>query len=362
MKIYQILPELRYGDAVGNDAMAICNVITEMGYNTAIYANKVDSRLNSSKYRKTSKLPKLSNDDIIIFNHCSGSDLSYLLPTLGGRKMMIYHNITPPNFFAPYSRESYNATLEGYKQTEFIKDSIEYVMAVSEYNAADLRKMGYTCPMTIRPILIPFSDYEKAPDKSVMKKYSNDGYTNIIFVGRIAPNKKHEDVVAAFAYYKKHINPKSRLIFVGSDSGTEKYSSVLKNYISALGVEDVIFPGHISFSEILAYYKIADVFLCMSEHEGFCVPLAEAMFFDVPIIAYESSAIPDTLGGSGILLKEKDPIFTAMVIDRLMKDNELRAHIINGQRKRLESFSYENIKEIFVRDLKNYIEGSYKNN
>ncbi len=361
MNIYQILPELRYGDAVGNDAMAICDVIAEMGYKTAIYANRVDSRLTSPMYKKISKLPKLADDDIIIFNHCSGSDLSYLLPTLGGRKMMIYHNITPPEFFAPYSKDSYNATLEGYKQTEAIKDCIEYVMAVSEYNASDLRRMGYTCPMTVRPILIPFSDYEKEPDKAVIEKYSNDGYTNILFVGRIAPNKKHEDVVAAFAYYKKHINPKSRLIFIGSDGGTENYSATVKKYISALDVDDIIFPGHIKFSEILAYYKTADVFLCMSEHEGFCVPLLESMFFDVPIIAYESSAIPDTLGGSGILLKEKDPVFTAMMMDRLVRDSELRTHVIEKQRSRLKDFSYKSIKEIFVRDLKKYIDGSYKN-
>ncbi len=359
MRIYQILPELRYGDAVGNDARALCQVISEMGYKTGIYAIRIDKRLNSPMYRKISKLPRLSKDDIIIFNHCSGSELSAMLPKLSGRKLMIYHNITPPHFFVPYSIDSYNTTLKGYKQTELLKSEIEYVMAVSDYNAQDLRKMGYTCPITVRPILIPFEDYKNEPDKTVIEKYS-DGYTNIIFVGRIAPNKKQEDVISAFSYYKKNINPKSRLIFVGSDNGMGIYSKALKQYVKALMLEDVIFTGHIKFSEILAYYSIADIFLCMSEHEGFCVPLVEAMFFGVPIIAYDSSAIAETLGGNGILIKEKDHVLTAMLLDRVMKDKALKSDIIKKQNDRLKDFSYEKVRSVFEYSLKSFIDGSYK--
>ncbi len=359
MKIYQILPELRYGDAVGNDAMAICDVISGMGYKTGIYAINVDKRLSSPMYQKISKLPKLSNDDILILNHCSGTELCYKFPKFGGRKMMIYHNITPPEFFAPYNKDSYRAVKAGYKQTEFLKDKVEYVMAISKYNAENLREMGYTCPMGIRPILVAFDDYRKEPDENVIKTYSDDGYTNIVFVGRIAPNKKQEDVIKTFAYYKKNINPKSRLIFVGGDGGMEKYGKRLRKYVDALMLEDVIFTGHIKFSEILAYYKIADVFLCMSEHEGFCVPLVEAMFFDVPIIAYNSSAIPDTLGGSGVLIDEKDPVLVSMLIDRIVNDEVLRSSIIEKQRERLKDFSYESIKERFEAVMNGFINKEY---
>ena len=154
---------------------------------------------------------------------------------------------------------------------------------------------------------------------------------------------------------KKHINPKSRLILVGSDSGMERYSGHLKEYADALELDDVIFTGHISFKAILAYYKVADVFLCMSEHEGFCVPLVEAMFFNVPIVAYDSSAIASTLGGSGILVKEKDPVFVSMVIDRLVKDAELREYVIAKQNERLKDFSYEKVRESFVNGLSEFI-------
>lgn len=135
----------------------------------------------------------------------------------------------------------------------------------------------------------------------------------------------------------------------------ENYYERLKKYAAALGLEDVIFTGHIRFNEILAYYKAADVFLCMSEHEGFCVPLVESMFFEVPIIAYNTSAIADTLGGSGILLDDNDPVFAAGVIDRLVNDSRLREHVIEKQNERLRDFSYEKISKAFEKYLKDFI-------
>jgi glycosyltransferase involved in cell wall biosynthesis len=188
-----------------------------------------------------------------------------------------------------------------------------------------------------------------------MKKYSG-GKKNLIFVGRIAPNKKQENVIRAFYQYHR-MEPESRLILVGSWTGMENYHQRLVKYAAALGIaDDVIFTGHIKFSEILAWYTIADAFVCMSEHEGFCVPLVEAMFFDVPIIAYDTSAISDTLGGSGVLLDDNDPVFVSRVIDRVLKDSALKEQIISGQRRRLEDFSYERIKAVFEKQIKGFIE------
>lgn len=355
MKIIQIIPTVSFGDAVSNDARAIRKVISEMGYKTGIYAENVDPRVKDKFVHRISKLPSLKKNDVVIFNHSTGTELCYMLPKLGGRKMMIYHNITPPRFFDMYSLKSKELTEYGYKGTEFLHDKIEYVMPVSEYNASDLRGMGYKCQMYTRPILIPFEDYAKEPDGDVIERYSGDGYTNIIFVGRIAPNKKHEDIIKAFAYYKKKINPRSRLILVGSETGMERYGRCLRDYVDALSLEDVIFTGQVKFSSILAYYRIADVFLCMSEHEGFCVPLAEAMYFKVPIIAYDSSAIADTLGGSGILIKDKDPVFVSMLIDRLVSDKAFSESVVLGQTKRLADFSYDVVKERFIDGLSRFI-------
>lgn len=354
MRIIQLLPTISFGDAVGNDTIALKKVISELGYETDIYSENVDERLPKKTAQKLNKLPKLKEDDIIIYHKSTGTGMSFELDKYDCHKMMIYHNVTPPEFFKEYSLRITELTKYGLEGMKHLADKVEYCMADSDFNRQNLIDAGYKCPIDVRPILIPFDDYKKKPSESVIKKYS-DGYVNIIFVGRIVPNKKQEDVIRAFCYYKKHINKKSRLIFVGSYDGMESYFDRLQRYIEALDLEDVIFTGHIPFADILAYYRVADIFMCMSEHEGFCVPLVEAMFFDVPVIAYSSCAIPYTMNGSGAVIDTKDPAEVAMLMDRIINDESLKAGIIESQRKRLSDFSYEAVKDIFVSQLTSYI-------
>jgi len=147
--------------------------------------------------------------------------------------------------------------------------------------------------------------------------------------------------------YQKYYNPKSRLILIGNAGGFENYKIRLQKYAKVIGAKHVMFTGHIKFNEILAYYHLADVFLCQSEHEGFCVPLVEAMFFKVPVVAYASSAIPETLGKGGLVLENKDAIETAGVIDRIVRDSDLKETLIQNQCERLKDFSYEKIAARF---------------
>lgn len=360
MKIVQFLPTLAFGDAVGNDTVALQRAMRELGYETEIYAEVVDQRLpKGTASDLCGGMPEIADDDFIIYHMSTGSKLNYTLEQYKCRKLMIYHNITPPHFFDGYNAEAATNAQYGLDGLAHLADKVDYCMADSEFNKQELINAGFKCPIEVRPILIPFKDYETKPDEKVIKKYS-DGWTNIIFVGRIAPNKKQQDVISAFCYYKKHVNPKSRLIFVGTYGGMEKYYNRLQKYVSALGVDDVIFTGHIKFPEILAFYRVADVFLCMSEHEGFCVPLVEAMYFEVPVIAYDCCAVPWTLGGSGIVVDSKDPAELALLIDRVVSDSGLKQKIIGGQKKRLEDFSYERIKDTFARQLSDFISGDVK--
>ena len=230
----------------------------------------------------------------------------------------------------------------------------EYALADSEYNRQKLIRMGYKCPIDVLPILLDFDDYKKVPNKKILQKY-DDKWVNIIFTGRIVPNKKQEDIISSFFYYKKYMNPKSRLFLVGSANGMEVYEKQLKLYVEQLHLEDVHFTGHVGFDDILAYYKIADVFLCMSEHEGFCVPLVEAMLFDIPIIAYDSTAIRGTLNGSGFLLKEKNFQEIAGVINKVVSDCQLNEAILTNQRIRLNDFKQEIILKQFENFLKRFI-------
>ena len=303
MKIVQLLPTMAFGDAVSNDAAAIDRMLSDMGYKTELYASNVDPRLPAGTAAHWKKMKDLHDEDLLIFHASTGDPLNRKVPSFGGRKMMIYHNITPSSFFRGYSRAAEELTETGRRQIRRLSDQFRYCVADSDYNRFELRQMGYQCPIDVCPIIIPFEDYEKEPDRKVIGKYKDDGWTNLLFVGRIAPNKKQEDVIRAFYYYHRDYNPKSRLFLVGSDTGM----------------------------------------VCMSEHEGFCVPLVEAMYFDLPIVAFASSAIPETLGKGGLLLDSKDPQVAAAAIDRMLRDRELRGKIAEERKARLARYRYDQV-------------------
>jgi glycosyltransferase involved in cell wall biosynthesis len=361
MKIAHYTPTLAYGDAVGNDLIAIHNIVRVLGYESEIYCSNLDPKIKDiSVSWVNDATPPLSESDILVFHIAIYWDepADRWLKCSSCRKIAVYHNITPSKYFIDYTGSEYECTKRGLQMVRESKGVFDYCLAVSQINKDDLLSYGWTCPIDVLPIIIPFEDYEVAPDAKTIRQYS-DGATNLLFVGRLAPNKKQEDVVTVFWQYHRRYNPNSRLFLVGSEGD---YGCKLRQWVMESGIQNVIFANHVPFNEILAYYKIAHVFICMSEHEGFCVPLVEAMFFDVPIVARATTAIPDTLGGSGVLIPEYDTTLTAGIIDALMTRPELRQQIIAKQRERLSDFAYEKIKGQFTRFLTGFLAIDHKKN
>lgn len=354
-RIIQILPTLSYGDGVSNDTLAIDRILKKNNFRTKIYAENIDKRISKEVVQHINCLPRLKERDVIIYHLSTGSKLNDLLPRLNGRKIIIYHNITPEKYFADYHDFSATLCREGRKSLSKLCSVPEYCLADSPYNREELLENGYSCKVDVMPIIIPFEDYGKAPSGKIMSRYEKDGYTNIIFTGRIAPNKKQEDIIEVFTYYQRFYNPKSRLFLVGSYHNMEKYLKRLKNYARQLGVNNVIFTGHIPFDEILAYYHLADIFLCMSEHEGFCIPLVEAMYFQIPVIAQSGTGVTGTLGDGGILLKEKNPLETAGLIDYVQGHPEVRQALIESGKRRLEDFSTNRMEHLFMNYLNAFL-------
>lgn len=349
MKVIQLIPVVAFGDAVSNDARAIKSLLKKAGYDTELYAEAIDARLPAGTAKELTAMPELGADDVLVYHASTGTQINYDLPKYGGHKIMIYHNITPPSFFHGYNTEAEKNMEFGYAGIRFLADKVEYCIADSEYNRQNLREMGYKCPIDVCPILIPFADYDQQPNPGTIRKYKSDEWTNLLFVGRISPNKRQEDVIRAFYSYQKDYNPKTRLFLVGNAGGFESYEQRLKQYAEALGIGDrVIFPGHIRFDEILAYYHLADAFVCMSDHEGFCVPLIEAMYFGKPIVAYNCTAIPYTLGKGGVLLDSRDPAEAAAAIDKAIHDEQLKASVAAGQKEILDSLQAEKVGHLFL--------------
>ncbi len=346
-KIIQILPTISYGDAIGNDCLAIRDCLREAGYGGDVYAENIDPLLETHGISDIHPITDYQDDADIIICHISIS-WDYML-TLGerpGHKIFIYHNITPPHFFRDYeNRTVAELCKEGLKQLKALRLVPSLCLSDSAYNKAELEKAGYLCPIHVLPLICKF-------DEASATRKNKDGFVNILFAGNLVPNKKQNDILEAFYIYHKNINPKSRLVLLGG--GEDDYAKALKEYPSYIGLDCVTFTGHVSDSEKDAYYRNADVFLCLSEHEGFCVPLLEAMHYGIPIIAYKSSAVTETLGGAGLLLESKEPELVAEAIDMLVTDEKLRDALVANGRERLKDFAPEKAKDILLKELKDF--------
>lgn len=355
MKIIQITPTLSFGDAVSNDIISMSEVLTRMGYENEIATISATEKVKN-KITKISHL-KMSKEDIIIYHMSIGSQLSnFVINADVSKKIMVYHNITPAHFFYGYD-SLLSCCVAGRTELKNLSWIIDFAMCDSDYNANELRELGFKNVVTL-PIIFNKQEYlDTKPSDEILSKYDEADYVNILFVGRLAPNKKQEDIISSFHLYNKYINPKSRLFLVGSSKGLEKYESSLKDFVSDNKVKNVFFSGHVSFNDIIAFYKISDIFLCQSEHEGFCVPLLEAMIFKLPIIAYDSTAIPYTLGDSGITFKEKNHALVAEIINMVVKDLTLRCEIVRKQSKRLEFFDYKKVENQFYEYMYPWIKG-----
>lgn len=357
MKIIQILPSYAYGDAIGNDTLAIRKILSGMGLEECVYTQAVDEKMpQDGVHIIQEEWVEPDEDDIIIYHMAVAWKYLHYVLDAGCRKIAIYHNITPASFYEDYSSLAYGACAYGILEVQSMKDTFDYCLADSEFNRQDLISYGYTCPIDVLPILIPFSDYQAKPGHAVISRYQRSEGANLVFVGRVVPNKKHEDLLAAFSLYQKYYDKNAKLFLVGSYNKADPYYIRLKEYEKKLGVQNVVFTGHISFRDILAYYTIADVFLCMSEHEGFCVPLVEAMLFETPVIAYDSCAVGGTLGNGGILFEKKDFLEVAGLIDRVVRDKSLQEKILAGQKEQLKKFEYEKVKEQFIQYLRSFLE------
>jgi len=292
--IHQFLPVFAKYDAIGKTVSQIKKTLENLGYNSEIFVEKPIPE--TSKTSKIFTEYEEKKSDLIIYHHSIGSSLSSFMQKITSPKIMFYHNITHPSFFEPYDSTIATQLFEGLEQTKNLSNSFSFSMAASKYNKSNLNQLGYTNIFDAQYFinLNRFDTLE--PKKEILEKFKNT--TNIIFVGRRVPNKKVEDVIKVFAYYKV-INPNSKLFLLGGSWSIEKYVNELNDLRIKLGLDsdDIITIDSLTDVELKSYFQIADLFLCMSEHEGFCIPLVESMYFDVPIVAYNSTAVPDTLGG-----------------------------------------------------------------
>ncbi|HEX8845853.1 MAG TPA: glycosyltransferase family 4 protein [Pyrinomonadaceae bacterium] len=353
-RIAILTPSITTGDAVSNDVVGMYDVLRERGHEVRIYAEGW-----TFDKPKVWPAPRIANylqspSDLLIYHYSRGWDFGLnLLRELRCRTAVKYHNITPPEFLVRFSKDFARMCLEGRNQIIHVAGAgCDLYMSASDYNERELLREGV--PRSRSVVVPPFHHVDRLhslePDPKVLKAYA-DGKTNILMVGRLAPNKGHPALIQAFAAYHHDYNPESRLFIVGKEeTRLAAYNNLLREMARVLKVEGaVVFAGEVSDSELKAYYEASHVFMITSEHEGFCVPLVEAMAMAMPIVAYGSSAIPGTIDGAGLVWEEPDPYLLAESVNTVVKGKGVAASLMKmGLRRYEQNFTNEKIRARFL--------------
>jgi glycosyltransferase involved in cell wall biosynthesis len=210
----------------------------------------------------------------------------------------------------------------------------------SDFNRRELEELGFKVTGVL-PLAVDLGRITRAAPRPALERTLDDDFVNFLFVGRIAPNKKIEDHIKLAEHYKRYVDAYYRFIFVGKYDAVPRYYATIRALMSDYQLlhERFLFTGPVPDEDLAVYYRRAAVYISLSEHEGFCAPLLEAMATDVPVLAYAAAAVPETLGGAGLQFAEKDLEFAAELLGALTFDDGLRQEVIAGQRRRLADFS-----------------------
>jgi glycosyltransferase involved in cell wall biosynthesis len=349
--IHQFVAGFSRGDAISNEALVLRDIFRSWGYPSEIFSetSRILPELRRDVNDVQSGRDTFSPDDLVLLHLSIGSIVNTVFAELPVRKALLYHNITPPELLKGLQPQSARNAERGLEQARKLAGVATVNLAVSRFNAQELEAMGYQ-NVGVLPLILDLDALSRRIDRKARRRLS-DGLTNILFVGRCVPNKRIEDLLGAFYYYQQYVNPESRLIHAGSFTGTESYHAFLLTLAHENGIRNTEMPGSIPQPELNALFDSADLFLCMSEHEGFCIPLLEAMARGVPVMAYDAGAIAETLDGAGILFREKQFHLIAEMMGRVTGDGEFRRRIIEGQNQRINRYKTRNLEH----ELRNHL-------
>ena len=345
--VHQFVSSFSPRDAVGKIVLSMRQILRDAGYNSNIYAETIHHEMKNEAIYHTKYYE--DPDDMIIYHHSFASGLvEYLMP-LQNKIVLIYHNITPSKFFIDVDEKTAAGSNLGREQLFHLKNKIKNAFCFSKYSEEELKKIGFEKTSIIDPLVsLKKTEFKK---NDTLDKFRDS--VNIISVGRIVPHKKIEDVLKVFAYYNQCIEKNSNLFIIGKYYESDPYYNWLQSITETLNLKNVYFCKDVSDDELMSYYNIANFCLILSEHEGFCLPIIEGMQNGIPILAYNAAAIPETLGDSGILLKEKNFEEIAEIMQIITTDQNLRKTILEGQNQRLQRLDSAAATSEFLKHVKN---------
>lgn len=341
--IHQVLPVFAPRDAIGNHTAAVRRALQAMGVSSEIFAGEVNAGAGNGARPLTAlhpARPAPTEPTVWVYHASTGSPVAEWWAGLPGPKVLDYHNIAPAELLGPWEPHVGVELEHGRRQLAQLAAVSEWAIADSSFNEAELRGLGYRRTGVV-PILLDTAHLaDEGVDAEVLSRLRSrkqaDGGCDWLFVSRLLPHKAQHDVIKAFAAYRLAYDPAARLTLIGS-VGSARYVEALGDFIDDLGLGSAVdLTGSVTPGGLGAHYRMADVYVSASEHEGFGVPLLEAMAHDVPVVAYASSAVPETVGEAAALLADKSPTVVAAAVHRVIGDPALRASLVAAGRRRLE--------------------------
>ena len=337
--IHQLVHTLSYGDAISGEVIALRRCLQQLGHSSEIFAINThpNYRGQTRDYRD---IETVACDEVWL-HYSIGSPLNEIYRNLKrSQRTLVYHNLTPAHWFAGVNPRIVRDIESGIAELAALCRLSDRLLADSSFNAGELSSLGVhaqVLPLPLDPLR-----WQVEANPGIAQLVKRESGLQILHVGRLAPNKCIEDIIRSFYFVHHHLRPNSRLWLVGIDIDTEVYSFSLKRLAQELKLDQAInFCGCLADSEVRALYESCSVYMCMSEHEGFCLPLLEAMHFGLPIIAYESSAIPETVGSGGVLVNRKSPAELAELVVELSENSQLRKKVIQAGQVRVAELSYQ---------------------
>jgi glycosyltransferase involved in cell wall biosynthesis len=350
-----MLPRLAWGDAVGNQVRYLQALLRGWGYASEVYAGQWDEECRGQVRPAEAWLKEAREDSVLLIHHSFESRLVPLIARGPGRKVLVYHNVTPAPLFEGFDRKVAAACEAAREELLALRPLVEAAFAYSHFSAEELTAAGFG-RVEVLPFALDWNAFHAPPDPTFQAEF-DDGCVNILFVGRAVPSKRIDDVMRVFAAYQRLYQPRSRLLIAGYLNRETPYGTYLHGVKELLGAERIHLLGRVSASQLSACYSVATAYLSMSRHEGFGVPLLEAMERGVPVVAYGAAAVPETMGGAGLATRTRDPVEVAQLLAVLEREPQLRARVLEGQQARLESLGQAVVAERVREGLRPVLEG-----
>lgn len=350
--VHQFVPTFEPG-AVGGHIIEVQRLCRDLGWQSEIFTEH--RRHPDHDARPFSGFGRSAGPgDVLVYHMALGSGVADFVAARSETLVVDHHNITPAGYFEVWDPAVVQGIAWGRRQLAMLASRSRLGLADSTYNRAELDDLGYG-ETAVAPILFNPADLEVGVEAAAVERLRSDG-TVWLYVSRFAPNKCQHDLVTAFSVYRRVYDPGAVLRLIGR-AGPTAYVDAIRGLVRELGLGDSVeLLGAVDAPTLGAHYRAADVFVSASEHEGFAVPLLEAMHHDVPVVAYSAGAVPETLASAGLCLPAKDPGTVAAAVHRVVSDGALRGALVDAGRARLAELSLESARRTMAERLRPVVE------